>query len=38
MILLRVGFTLPQHVAMCAVRSYRTLSPLPASIPEGIDT
>ncbi len=27
--LLRVGFTLPQTVARCAVRSYRTLSPLP---------
>ena len=28
-ILLQVGFTLPQTVAGCAVRSYRTLSPLP---------
>jgi hypothetical protein len=25
-----VGFTLPQSVATCAVRSYRTISPLPA--------
>lgn len=28
--LLQVGFTLPRHVATRAVRSYRTLSPLPA--------
>nr|CBA75392.1 conserved hypothetical protein [Arsenophonus nasoniae] len=27
--LLRVEFTVPQAVASCAVRSYRTLSPLP---------
>jgi hypothetical protein len=27
--LLRVGFTLPQTVTRCAVRSYRTFSPLP---------
>ena len=27
--LLRVEFTVPQTVASCAVRSYRTLSPLP---------
>ena len=26
-----MGFTLPQTVARCAVRSYRTLSPLPAT-------
>src|SRR5262252_6621165 len=29
-VLLRVGFTVPQRVATCAVRSYRTFSPLPA--------
>ena len=29
LILLRTGFTLPQTVTCCAVRSYRTLSPLP---------
>ena len=29
MVLLRAGFTMPQPVASCAVRSYRTLSPLP---------
>ena len=29
LVLLRVGFTMPQTVASCAVRSYRTLSPLP---------
>jgi hypothetical protein len=28
-VLLRVGFTLPQGVTTCAVRSYRTFSPLP---------
>jgi hypothetical protein len=28
--LLRVGFTMPQTVTRCAVRSYRTISPLPA--------
>jgi|SRR4051794_4551789 hypothetical protein len=28
-VLLRVGFAVPQSVATCAVRSYRTLSPLP---------
>ena len=27
--LLRVGFAMPQTVASCAVRSYRTFSPLP---------
>ena len=30
LVLLRVGFTMPQPVASCAVRSYRTLSPLPS--------
>ncbi len=29
LVLLRTGFTLPQTVTSCAVRSYRTLSPLP---------
>ncbi|GAB2191321.1 hypothetical protein MAH1_29290 [Sessilibacter sp. MAH1] len=29
MVLLRAGFTVPQTVTSCAVRSYRTLSPLP---------
>jgi len=29
-VLLRVGFAVPQSVATCAVRSYRTFSPLPA--------
>ena len=29
LVLLRVGFTLPQTVTRCAVRSYRTISPLP---------
>ncbi len=29
LVLLRVGFTLPQNVTICAVRSYRTISPLP---------
>lgn len=29
--LLQVGFTLPQRVATCAVRSYRTVSPLPSN-------
>ena len=29
--LLQVGFALPRHVAMRAVRSYRTLSPLPTN-------
>src|SRR5262249_6674041 len=29
-VLLRVGFTVPQRVTTCAVRSYRTFSPLPA--------
>jgi len=28
-VLLRVGFAVPQSVATCAVRSYRTFSPLP---------
>jgi len=30
LVLLRVGFTVPRHVATRAVRSYRTFSPLPA--------
>ncbi len=30
LVLLRVGFTLPYDVTTNAVRSYRTLSPLPA--------
>lgn len=30
--LLRVEFTMPQAVTSCAVRSYRTLSPLPVQI------
>jgi len=30
LVLLRVGFTTPQTVTSCAVRSYRTFSPLPA--------
>ncbi len=30
LVLLRVGFTMPRTVASRAVRSYRTLSPLPA--------
>ncbi len=29
LVLLRVGFTMPQAVTRCAVRSYRTISPLP---------
>ena len=29
LVLHRMGFTLPQTVTSCAVRSYRTLSPLP---------
>ena len=29
-VLLRVGFAVPQSVTTCAVRSYRTFSPLPA--------
>lgn len=29
LVLLRVEFTMPQTVTSCAVRSYRTLSPLP---------
>ena len=29
LVLLRVGFTMPQTVTRCAVRSYRTISPLP---------
>jgi len=29
LVLLRAGFTMPQTVTSCAVRSYRTLSPLP---------
>ena len=31
LVLLRMGFCLPQAVASCAVRSYRTFSPLPDS-------
>ena len=31
LVLLQVGFTMPLNVATSAVRSYRTLSPLPAS-------
>jgi len=30
LVLLQVGFTVPPNVATDAVRSYRTLSPLPA--------
>ncbi len=30
LVLLRMGFTLPHLLPRCAVRSYRTLSPLPA--------
>ena len=30
LVLLQVGFTMPQAVTSCAVRSYRTISPLPA--------
>jgi len=30
LVLLRVGFTVPSNVATDAVRSYRTISPLPA--------
>jgi len=33
LILLRVGFTLPHAVTSGAVRSYRTLSPLPVPFP-----
>ena len=29
LVLLRMGFALPAHVAVAAVRSYRTISPLP---------
>src|SRR3970040_2421171 len=32
-VLLQVGFALPQRVATCAVRSYRTISPLPLPKP-----
>ncbi len=31
LVLLRVGFTMPQTVTRCAVRSYRTISPLPTA-------
>jgi len=31
LVLLRVGFTMPQTVTRCAVRSYRTISPLPVA-------
>ena len=34
LVLLRVEFTVPQTVTSCAVRSYRTLSPLPDPIPK----
>ncbi|CAD5262840.1 conserved hypothetical protein [Halomonas sp. A3H3] len=34
LVLLRVGFTMPRTVTRRAVRSYRTLSPLPA--PKGL--
>jgi len=30
LVLLQTGFTMPSNVATDAVRSYRTLSPLPA--------
>ncbi len=33
LVLLRVGFTLPPAVAVGAVRSYRTFSPLPSQFP-----
>ena len=36
LVLLQTGFTMPSYVATDAVRSYRTLSPLPAST--GTDT
>ena len=32
LVLLRVGFTMPQTVTCCAVRSYRTISPLPVQM------
>lgn len=32
LVLLRVGFTMPQAVTSCAVRSYRTISPLPTEV------
>ena len=32
LVLLRMGFTLPRRVATRAVRSYRTISPLPAKL------
>ena len=32
LVLLRVGFTMPQAVTRCAVRSYRTISPLPTEV------
>ncbi len=31
LVLLRAGFTMPLMVTHCAVRSYRTISPLPAT-------
>jgi hypothetical protein len=34
--LLQVGFTMPRRVTTRAVRSYRTISPLPAFINEYI--
>ena len=35
LVLLRMGFSLPQSVAACAVRSYRTFSPLPVPCGHG---
>jgi hypothetical protein len=32
LVLLRAGFTVPSNVATDAVRSYRTISPLPSSL------
>jgi hypothetical protein len=32
LVLLQVGFTVPRHVATRAVRSYRTISPLPNAV------
>src|SRR5262245_13322139 len=36
LVLLRAGFTVPPSVATDAVRSYRTLSPLPSSLARGL--
>ncbi len=33
LVLLQVGFTVPRHVTSHAVRSYRTISPLPEPLP-----